>query len=231
MAGKRKGIFITFEGIEGCGKTTQVKLLSGRLRNHGIPVLATREPGGTLIGKTIRRILLDSRNTAIAPKTEWLLYAADRAQHVQEIILPALREGKWVLCDRFMDATEAYQGRARGQDTQLIRVINDLVVQGAKPDLTILLDLPVEIGLGRALRRNSVSNAGTQDRFEREHLSFHRKVRKAYLDLAQREKDRFVVVNADASEQEVEEAIFHYVEPLVQKCSGVQRSGFRKEKQ
>jgi dTMP kinase len=220
MAGKRKGVFITFEGIEGCGKTTQVKLLAGRLKTHRIPVLATREPGGTAIGKTIRRILLDARNTAISPKSEWLLYAADRAQHVKEVIHPGLLEGKWVLCDRFMDATEAYQGRARGQDTQLIRVINDLVVQGATPDLTVLLDLPVEIGLERALRRNSISNAGTQDRFEREHLSFHRKVRKAYLELAQREKNRFVVVKGDSGEKEVEDAVFRFIEPLIERYMG-----------
>jgi len=217
MARKRKGIFITFEGVEGCGKTTQVKLLSGRLRRHGIPVLATREPGGTAIGKSIRRILLDSGNTAISPRTELLLYAADRAQHLREVIYPGLVQGKWVLCDRFMDATEAYQGRARGQDPELIRLINDLVVQGTKPDLTLLLDLPVKIGLERALRRNSISNEGNQDRFEREHLSFHRKVRKAYLDLAKREKGRFVVIDADASEQVVEEAIFHAVKPLLEK--------------
>jgi len=229
MAGKRKGIFITFEGIEGCGKTTQVKLLARRLRKHRLPVLATREPGGTPIGKTIRRILLDARNTAISPKMEWLLYAADRAQHVQEVISPGLRQGKWVLCDRFMDATEAYQGQARGQDTHLIRLINDLVVQGAKPDLTILMDLPVEVGLERALRRNRISNAGTQDRFEREHLSFHRKVRKAYLDLAKREKERFVIVDAGAGEKEVEEAVFRCIEPLLKKCSVVQSSGSRKK--
>jgi len=215
MGRKMKGIFITFEGIEGCGKTTQVKLLSIRLRSHGIPVLATREPGGTTIGKSIRRILLDAGNTAISPKTELLLYAADRAQHLQEVICPGLMEGKWVLCDRFMDATEAYQGRARGQDPELIRLINNIVVQGTKPDLTLLLDLPVEIGLERALRRNSISEVGNQDRFEKEHLSFHRNVRKAYLDLAKREKERFALIHADAPEEVVGEAIFQAVEPLL----------------
>jgi dTMP kinase len=230
MAKGKKGLFITFEGIEGCGKSTQVKLLERRLKRLHIPLVVTREPGGTPIGKTIRKTLLDARNTAISPLAEWLLYAADRAQHVKEVIRPGLLDGKWVVCDRFMDATEAYQGRARGQDTSLIRAINEVVIQGMRPDLTFLLDLPVEIGLERALRRNSATNAGrTQDRFEREQLSFHRKVRKAYLELARREMDRFVVLDADAGEKEVEEAVFRHIEPLLKRCSAfrVQGSGER----
>jgi dTMP kinase len=215
MSARRKGMFVTFEGVEGCGKSTQVKLLEHRLRRRHIPVIATREPGGTRIGKGIRKILLDARNTAISPLTELLLYAADRAQHVKEIIRPGLLEGNWVLCDRFMDATEAYQGRGRGQAADLIRLINDLVIQELRPDLTFLLDLPVEIGLERALRRNRISNAGTQDRFEREQLSFHRKVRRAYLQLARREKDRFVIIDAGAGEKEVEEAVFRHIEPML----------------
>lgn len=178
-------------------------------------MLVTREPGGTAIGRSIRKILLDSRNARMTPLSELLLYAADRAQHVKEVIRPALQEGKWVLCDRFADATEAYQGRARGQDPRLIEMINDLVTGGMKPDVTFLLDLPVEVGLERALKRNSASNTGTQDRFEKEELSFHRKVRKAYLHLARREKERFVLIRADAGEKEVEEAVFRSIEPLI----------------
>jgi dTMP kinase len=210
---KKRGIFITFEGIEGCGKSTQVKLLTRRLRGRRIPVVTTREPGGSPIGKSIRKILLDSRNTGICPMTEWLLYAADRAQHVQEIIRPSLEAGMWVVCDRFMDATEAYQGRARGQSISLIREMNRVVTRGVKPDVTFLLDLPAEIGLARARRRNIDKNAGTQDRFEREDLSFHERVREAYLQLARREKKRFVVIRANADEKEVEESIFRYIEP------------------
>lgn len=228
MAAGKKGVFITFEGIEGCGKSTQVKLLERRLRRLHIPVVATREPGGTPIGKTIRKTLLDARNTAISPMTELLLYAADRAQHVKEVVRPGLLEGKWVLCDRFMDATEAYQGWARGQDTRLIRMINDLVIMGIRPDLTFLLDLPVEIGLERALRRNSVSKVSTQDRFEREQLSFHRKVRKAYLRLARGEKDRFVIIAANAAQKEVEEAVFRSIEPLLKKGPVLRKQASRR---
>ncbi len=221
MAARKKGLFITFEGIEGCGKSTQVKLLERRLRMRRIPVIATREPGGTGIGKIIRKTLLDARNTAISPLTELLLYAADRAQHVKEVIRPGLREGNWVLCDRFMDATEAYQGRARGQSADLIRCLNDLVIQGLRPDLTFLLDLSVETGLDRAFRRNRLSNTANQDRFERERLSFHRKVRRAYLQLARKEKDRFVIIDAGAGKKEVEEAVFRFIEPLLEKYSGI----------
>lgn len=223
MGAGKKGWFITFEGIEGCGKSTQLKLLERRLRRRRIPVVATREPGGTPIGKIIRKTLLDARNTAIAPLTELLLYAADRAQHMKEVIRPGLLEGRWVLCDRFTDATEAYQGQARGQDAHLIRMINDLATTGMRPDLTILLDLPVEIGLERAIRRNRTSKTTSQDRFEREQLSFHRKVRRAYLQLAQREKERFVVIDADAGEKEVEEEVFRHIEPLLRKFSGARR--------
>lgn len=220
MGAGKKGWFITFEGIEGCGKSTQLKLLERRLRRRRIPVVATREPGGTPIGKIIRKTLLDARNTAIAPLTELLLYAADRAQHVKEVIRPGLLEGRWVLCDRFTDATEAYQGQARGQDAHLIRMINDLATTGMRPDLTILLDLPVEIGLERAIRRNRTSKTTSQDRFEREQLSFHRKVRRAYLQLAQREKERFVVIDADAGEKEVGEEVFRHIEPLLKRNTG-----------
>lgn len=211
----KKGFFITFEGVEGCGKSTQVKLLAKRLKGCRIPLLVTREPGGSKIGNAIRKILLDSRNSGISPLTELLLYTADRAQHVEEVIRPALEDGVWVLCDRFMDATEAYQGIARGQSIPFIREMNRVAARGVKPNITFLLDLPVEIGLARARRRNIVSNAGTQDRFEREELSFHEKVRKGYLRIARREKKRFVVVQAHAEVKEVERSIFQYMEPLI----------------
>jgi dTMP kinase len=211
----KRGILITFEGIEGCGKSTQVKLLTRRLKECRMPVLATLEPGGSSIGQSIRKILLDSRNTGLSPLAELLLYEADRAQHVREVIRPALKKGLWVLCDRFSDATEAYQGRARGEPISLVRELNRVATGGLKPDVTFLLDLPVEVGLARARRRNLDTNAGDQDRFEREELSFHEKVREAYLLLARREKKRFVVIQAQAGEKEVEESIFRSIEPLI----------------
>lgn len=215
MRAKRKTLFITFEGIEGCGKTTQIKRLERRLTGNGIPTVVTKEPGGTAIGGGIRRMLLDARNRNLSPLTEWMLYAADRAQHVQEVIGPALKQGKWVLCDRFMDATEVYQGWARGQDREMIREINVLVTQGIRPHLTFLLDLPAEVGLDRALRRNISQAVKGQDRFEREHLSFHRKVRRAYLRLARREPERFVCIDASGAEEDVEAEIFHHLEPFL----------------
>ena len=203
-----EGVFITFEGMEGCGKTTQVKRLARRLRGLAVPVIVTLEPGGTAMGRHVRRVLLDSRNDALTPLAELMLYAADRAQHVEEIIKPALRAGKCVLCDRFSDATVVYQGAARGQDRKLIRLLNNVVTGGIRPHLTFLLDCPVEMGLRRALGRNMKG----QDRFEKEALSFHRKVRNGYLDLARRNKKRFVILDATASRKELEAEILGQVE-------------------
>jgi len=206
-----QGLFVTFEGMEGCGKTTQVKRLTRRLEGLGVPVIVTLEPGGTSIGKKIRRVLLDSRNKALTPLAELMLYAADRAQHVQEIIQPALRTGKWVICDRFSDATVVYQGAARGQDRNLIRLLNKVVTQGIRPHLTFLLDCPVEVGLRRALRRSMKG----QDRFEREALSFHRRVRNGYLDLARKNKKRIVILDAAASRKEIETEILRHLAPFL----------------
>jgi dTMP kinase len=206
-------LFITFEGIEGCGKTTQIKRLCRRLHSYGIPFVATLEPGGTKIGKSIRRILLDSGNKNLVPVAELVLYAADRAQHVEEVIKPALREGKWVICDRFADATVAYQGQARSQDMRLVRILNKTVTQGVYPDRTFLLDCPVEIGLQRALNRNKKDPDQGQDRFEKEQMVFHRAVRRAYLELAKKEHRRIVVIEASADEEAVEEEIFRHIMP------------------
>jgi dTMP kinase len=203
-----QGVFITFEGIEGCGKSTQTKRLGKTLGCMGIAHVMTLEPGGTSIGRKMRRVLLDSKNKALTPLAELMLYAADRAQHVEEVIKPALRGGKWVICDRFSDATVVYQGAARGQDMKLIRLVNNVVTAGIRPHLTILLDCPVEVGLGRALERNMKG----QDRFEQEALSFHRKVRNGYLDLARRNKKRFVILDATASRKEIEAEILQHVE-------------------
>jgi dTMP kinase len=208
-------LFITFEGIEGCGKTTQVKRLVKRLNRFDIPLITTLEPGGTNIGKHIRGILLDSNNRDLSPLTELLLYAADRAQHVEEVIKHALDQGKWVICDRFFDATVAYQGSARGLDMELIKVLNEKVTQGVKPDLTFLLDCPEEVGLGRAITRNKTQSQKGQDRFEREKLDFHRAVRKGYLELARKNHKRFAVIDATLAEDDVEKKIFEPIQPFL----------------
>jgi len=210
-------LFITFEGIEGCGKTTQVKRLVKRLEGYNIPLITTLEPGGTDIGRRIRKILLDSNNRNLSPLTELLLYAADRAQHVEEVIKQALDQGKWVICDRFFDATVAYQGSAREQDMELIKILNDKVTKGIKPDLTFLLDCPEEVGLGRAITRNKTQSQQGQDRFEREKLDFHRAVREGYLELARKNRKRFAVVDAKLTEDEVEKKIFDHIKPFLNK--------------
>ncbi|HKY62340.1 MAG TPA: dTMP kinase [bacterium] len=199
-------LFITFEGGEGSGKTTQIRKLEAALAARGLPVLATREPGGTETGREIRRILLDEKNGHLAPWTELLLYAADRAQHVAETIRPALSQGKIVLCDRFTDATVAYQGFGRGLDLKLIRSLNELATQGLKPDLTFLLDLPVSLGLKRAKARLEATGK-SEGRFEAEAESFHEKIRRAYLQLAQEELRRFVLIDADAEIDEIHRRI------------------------
>jgi dTMP kinase len=214
-------LFITFEGIEGCGKTTQVERLAKRLIREGIKFVRTLEPGGTEIGETIRRLLLDSRNKSLAPLAELMLYAADRAQHVEEIIKPALDQGMWVICDRFFDATIAYQGSARGQDMELIRILNDRVTQGIRPDITLLLDCPVEMGLDRAMKRNSNVNDHDQERFEREEINFHLAVREGYLDLARHEKGRFTVIDASLDENEVERQIYNILRPFLDAENGM----------
>jgi len=200
-------LFITFEGIEGCGKTTQVNLLVKYLEEKGISCVKTLEPGGTDIGQAIRKVLLDSKNTHLAPLTELILYAADRAQHVSEIIRPALDQGEWVVCDRFYDATVAYQGFGRGMNMDLISYLNSLAAEGASPDLTILMDCPEDIGLTRALERNKIQNLEDQGRFEKEKIEFHRKVRGGYLNLAEKYKDRFRIIDASRSVDEVKEDI------------------------
>jgi dTMP kinase len=210
-------LFITFEGIEGCGKTTQVKRFAKRLKGLGISLITTLEPGGTRIGKDIRQILLDSRNRNLSPLTELFLYAADRAQHVEELIKPALDDGKWVICDRFFDATVAYQGIARGQDMELIGILNEEATQGIQPDITFLLDCPVHMGLNRALERNETQSQKGQDRFEREALDFHRAVREGYLELARKNQDRFVIIDTTLPKDEVEEKIFQHIEPFLDK--------------
>ncbi len=208
-------MFITFEGIEGCGKSTQAKRLANRLRELAVPLVFTLEPGGTSVGQKIRRILLDSRNRHLSPLAELLLYAADRAQHVEEVIKPALDQDKWVLCDRFFDATTVYQGYARGLDMKLIVTLNEKASPGIRPDITFLIDCAVEIGLERALKRNEIQFQEGQDRFEREKKDFHEAVREGYLHMAMEDRERFVVVDGILKEDELEEIIFKHVEPFI----------------
>ena len=202
------GFFVTFEGIEGCGKTTQIRHLTAHLEGKRQPFLLTREPGGTAISDRIRQILLSSENSLMEPATEFFLYAAARAQHIAEVVLPALRNGKTVLCDRFADATLAYQGFGRGLNLAWLEEIHNRFLQGLKPDLTFLLDLPVEEGLRRAWKRME-NQAVKEDRFEKEDLAFHQRVREGYLFLARREPNRIVVLDGMKDEQTLHREILN----------------------
>jgi dTMP kinase len=203
--------FITLEGIEGSGKTTQVRTLAAWLRQRGMTVRTTREPGGCPIADAIREILLHPANDVLVPRAELLLYAAARAQHVEEVILPALEKGETVLCDRFSDATLAYQGNGRGLDFSLIAQLNGLAAGNLVPQLTLLLDMPAEEGLMRARRRNAATEENREDRFEQESLAFHRRVREGYLAIASRET-RVRVIDACGTESEVAARIAGAVE-------------------
>lgn len=196
-----RGRFITLEGGEGAGKTSNLDYIRRRLLDAGKDVVLTREPGGTPLGESIRGLLLDHRQTAMADDTELLLMFAARAQHLAELIRPALAQGKWVLCDRFTDATYAYQGGGRGIDEGRIGMLEQWVQRELTPDLTILLDLPVEQGLERAGRRSE------PDRFEREQQAFFHRVREAYLARARHEPNRFRIVDAGQPLPQVESAI------------------------
>jgi len=196
------GFFITFEGIEGSGKTTQINLLAEHLKNKGYDVLVSREPGGTPLGEKIRHLLLDPQYDSMDYRTEILLYAADRAQHVKEKIKPALKKGKIVISDRFADSNLAYQAAGRGLDYEIVYQINDWVIDSTWPDLTFILDIDIKEGLKRA-RAQSFDAEG--DRLEREVDDFHQRVRDAYLKMA--EKERFVLVNAGESVEKVQKNI------------------------
>ncbi len=188
--------FITFEGIEGCGKTTQIQLLKDSLEKQGYKIITTREPGGTPIGDKIRRILLDPCNSEIDLKTELLLYQAARAQHVKDLISPSLKEGHVVLCDRFTDATLVYQGYAQGLNKDFIALLSQFVTDNLIPDLTILIDCPVEIGLKRAQDRIAENfDVPAEDRFEEKNSEFHQAVRLGYLDIADNNNTRFFIVD------------------------------------
>lgn len=208
--------FVTFEGVEGCGKTTQVRLAETWLRERGLPVLATVEPGGTPLGGKIREILLNRASFAISAEAELLLFAAARAQHVRETILPALDEGKWVLCDRFGDATLAYQGFGRGLDSGFIRSMNAFSAGDLTPEVTFLFDLPVEIGLSRAEQRAAgIRPEAAEDRFEQEERAFHDRIRTGYLSLATEESERFRVIDGASDIESIHREVCRYLTVLM----------------
>ena len=202
-----RGLFITLEGIEGSGKSTQISHLADLLSQTGRPVLKTREPGGTATAEAIRHILLTaSSHEPVTPQAEALLIFAARCQHVTHLIVPALQQGTVVLCDRFSDSTLAYQGFARGLDLQWLRTANEFATGGLTPDLTLLLDLPVSAGLAR--RR---ADRGQQNRLDREAERFHRKVRRGFLTLAAEEPTRMKIVNANRPAKQVQDEITEIV--------------------
>ena len=195
---KRRGKFITFEGIEGCGKTTQSRCLIEFLKERGLYCVHTKEPGATAIGAEIRKILLNPKHHQMAPVCETLLYLADRAQHHELVVKPGLERGAWVVSDRYHDSTLAYQGAARGLKREDLDALFRLTTHNLQPDLTILLDLAPEIGVKRAMSRNQTDQiADTEGRFEAEQLSFHRAVRTSFLDLAKNEPQRFTIISAE----------------------------------
>jgi dTMP kinase len=206
--------FITFEGVDGSGKTTQLKTLENHLIARGKSCISTREPGGTSLGRLVRQALLEVGKQPITSPAELFLYLADRAQHVQEVIVPALEQGKVVLCDRYTDSTLAYQGYGRGIDLELLRSLTDIASRGVRPDLTLLFDCPIEIGLSRTLQRQSqaTTKRNREDRFEREKIEFHENVRKGFLELARAEPQRFRIINAARSDAEVGQEIKNIID-------------------
>jgi dTMP kinase len=203
-------MFITFEGIEGSGKTTQVEFLSEYLKSNGYNVLKTREPGGTPLGESLRRVLLQ-KDLNVLPLSELLVFMAIRAQHVEEVIMPALSGGTVVLCDRFTDATYAYQGYGRGTDLGIIGTLNRLVTKGVTPNLTILIDCDVDVGLKRKLIDNPQA-----DRFEKEEVSFHEVIRAGYLKLAREDEKRFYLINGAQDVETIHEIIRDKVKTLLE---------------
>ena len=205
-----KGLFITFEGIEGCGKSTQAKLLAEYLRNQGKVVFLTREPGGPRISEEIRKILLSTKNNEMLPETEVLLYMASRSQHTGEWIIPALKQGKVIISDRYYDSTFAYQGAARKIERKLIDIITEFATFGLKPNITFLVDLPAEEGLSRISYKNA-------DRLEKESLEFHKKVRKGFLEIAKIEKNRYIIIDGRDGVEKIHKEIVKKFEEKIRK--------------
>ena len=204
-----KGKFITIEGGEGAGKSTNIPFIESYLKEKGVELVMTREPGGTPLSERIREILLDKNETAMSDDTELLLMFAARAQHLDQLIRPALAQGKWVICDRFTDATYAYQGGGRAIEFERIAQLENWVQGSLRPDLTIIFDLPVEIGMERAGKRSD------PDRFEQENLDFFKRVRQCYLDRAHATPDRYAIIDAAPELSEVQASIIRVLDGLL----------------
>jgi dTMP kinase len=203
-----RGFFITFEGCEGCGKSTQTRLLCNRLQHNKIATVLTQEPGGTPLGNKVRSLLKVKRNIDISPLAELFLFNSCRSQLVADVINPALDSGKVVICDRFADSTLVYQGYGRGLDLKLITSVNAIATGGLEPDLTVLLDTDPELGLQR--KRNSAD-----DRFEAENIAFHRKIRDGYLNLAQKKPGRWLVVESGQTIAHISGIIWDRIAPII----------------
>ena len=207
---------ITFEGIEGSGKSTQIKLVAEYFVKKNVPIIITQEPSGTDIGRKIGSILFNSEHYYMCAETEMFLFCAARAQHVREKILPALEQNKVVLCDRFSDATYAYQGAGRGLDHEFIRLINDYSALHLKPGLTLLFDLPVEIGLQRATDRNNrLKEPSSIDRFERENIDFHQRIREGYLNILRNDPQRFRLIDANQDVNAIQEEVRRHISDFI----------------
>lgn len=207
---------ITFEGIEGSGKSTQIKLVAEYFVEKNVPIIVTQEPSGTDIGRKIGSILFNSEHYYMCAETEMFLFCAARAQHVREKIMPALEQNKVVLCDRFSDATYAYQGAGRGLDHEFIRLINDYSALHLKPGLTLLFDLPVEIGLQRATDRNNrLKEPSSIDRFERENIDFHRRIREGYLNILKNDPQRFRLIDANQDVNAIQEEVRRHISDFI----------------
>ncbi|HXV43968.1 MAG TPA: dTMP kinase [Anaerolineae bacterium] len=207
-------LFITFEGPDGSGKSTQINLIANHLTRQGYKVLCTREPGGTAIGDQIRQVLHDINNTEMSARAEILLYSASRAQLVEQVILPHLAQGGVVLCDRYVDSTYAYQGYGRQLDFETLRLITEFATQGLKPNLTIYLDVPVEEGLRRKSGAN-VTGEGEWNRMDQLELAFHQRVRAGYLEMAHKAPERWLIVDASAPVDQINQLICRWLEQVL----------------
>jgi len=212
---RQRGKFITFEGLDGVGKSTQLENLAGWLRERGLDVIATREPGGTALGQNLRSVLLSSRTAGLSPLAELALMFADRAQHIDEQILPALQRGQWVLCDRFTDSSEAYQGCGRQLGTESVLALHKVLCHDLKPDLTLLMTSDLDHNLSRARKRNreqSKNTADDENRFEKENRAFHQRVLDGFLAIVRREPERVIEIDARDSMAVVKAKIVAVVE-------------------
>lgn len=213
QAKNNRGLFITFEGPEGAGKSTQIKLLAAYLAGRRFDVLCTREPGGTPLAEKIRGVVKHDNVEYITPETELLLFTAARSQHVVNVIRPALTAGKIVLCDRFADSTTAYQGYARGMDMAMIAYLERIAVGDCCPDITFVIDLPVEEGFARTVHR--AETAGNYDRFESQNVDFHRQVRAGFLRIAGENPERVKVIDGSRPPEEVQADIRSFCDALI----------------